>query len=168
MTNYTRKQGEVWRTTIEMFDSNKCAILLASVGESGPTGHQAFFKGTATKVLEGQTEAYQLDISFKLKPAETIESGRGSNRKTEMGYFKVEAFIPADTNQTVLNTTSPTSTIEMEAGEWKYVIRYSDAMNPTSDQNVRVIVEGIITIEELVANLGATPGTFEYTAPLEN
>ena len=168
MANYTRKQGEVWRTTIEMFDSNKCAILLASVGTSGPTGHQAFFAGTATKVLDGQTDAYQLPISFKLKPAETIESGRGSNRSTEFGYFKVEAYIPADTNQTTLNLVAPTSTIEMEVGDWQYVIRYSDALNPNSDQNVRVIVEGTITIEALVADLGSTPGTFEYTAPLEN
>ena len=161
-TNYTRKQGEVWRTTIEMFDSNKCAILLASVGTSGPTGHQAFFAGTAKK------GNIIVPISFKLKPAETIESGRGSNRSTEFGYFKVEAFIPADTNQTTLNTTAPTSTIEMEVGDWDYVIRYSDARNPNSDQNVRVIVDGTITIEELVADLGSTPGTFEYTAPQEN
>ena len=168
MTNYTRKQGEVWRTTIEMFDSNKCAILLASVGTSGPTGHQAFFAGTATKTIAGVTEPYQLPISFKLKPAETIESGRGSNRSTEFGYFKVEAYIPADTNQTTLNLVAPTSTIEMEVGDWQYVIRYSDALNPNSDQNVRVIVEGTITIEALIADLGSTPGTFEYTAPLEN
>ena len=150
-----------------MFDSNKCAILLASVGSSGPTNHQAFFTGTATKVLSGQTDTYQLPINFKLKPAETIESGRGSNRSTETGYFKLEAFIPADTQQTTLNTTAPTSTIEMEVGDWEYVIRYSDAQFPSSDENVRVIVSGTITIEELVADLGATPGTFEYKAPGE-
>ena len=161
-TNYTRKQGEVWRTTIEMFDSNKRAILLASVGSTGPTNHQAFFAGTAKK------GDLIVPISFKLKPAETIESGRGSNRSTEFGYFKVEAFIPADTNQTTLNLVTPTSTIEMEVGDWQYVIRYSDDMTPDSDDNVRVIVDGTITIEELVADLGSTPGTFEYTAPLEN
>ena len=161
-TNYTRKQGEVWRTTIEMFDSNKCAILLASVGTSGPTNHQAFFAGTATK------GSLSVPISFKLKPAETIESGRGSNRSTEFGYFKVEAFIPADTNQTTLNLVTPTSTIEMEVGDWKYVIRYSDDITPDSDDNVRVIVDGTITIEELIVDLGSTPGTFAYEAPQEN
>ena len=160
-TNFTRRQGEVWRTTIEMFDSNKCAVLLASVGSTGPTNHQAFFAGTAK---QGNLI---VPISFKLKPAETIESGRGSNRSTEFGYFKVEAFIPADTDQTTLNTTTPTSTIEMVVGDWDYVIRYSDAMNPSSDENVRVIVSGVITIEELVSDLGATPGTFDYTAPGE-
>ena len=159
--NFTRKQGEVWRTTIEMFDSNKCAIKLASMGSSGPTNHQAFFAGTAK---QGDLI---VPISFKLKPAETIESGRGSNRTTDTGYFKVEAFIPADNDQTALNTIAPTSTIEMATGNWDYVIRYSDALNPNSDENVRVIVSGIITIEELVADLGLTPGTFEYTAPGE-
>ena len=174
--NYTRRQGEVWRTTIEMFDSNNCAILLASRGTDGPTGHQAFFAGTATKmIVTGQdtvtgndiTGEYNLPISFKLKPAETIESGRGSNRRTEEGYFKVEAFIPADTNQTSLDTEAPTSTIEMPVGDWEYVIRYSDSANPSSDQNVRVIVDGKLTIEALVADLGSNPGTFDYTAPGE-
>ena len=168
MANFTRKQGEVWRTTIEMFDSNNCAILLASVGAAGPTNHQAFFQGTATKTLVSNGLVVNVPIRFKLKPAETIESGRGSNRETEFGYFKLEAFIPSDIDQSPLTPLTPLSTIDMEVGDWKYAIRYSDALNPKDDDNVRVIIEGTITIEARIVDLLSTNvANSIYTTPTE-
>ena len=172
MANFTRKQGEVWRTTIEMFDSNNCAILLASVGTTAePAVSHAFFQGTASKILVSGT-VYALPISFKLQPAEVIESGRGSNRMIDNGHFKVEAYIPSDINNPdssdPLDFINPVSTIEMEPGDWNYVIRYSDAPNPTDDDNVRVIVQGVLTIEERIADLGDSDiSNFTYTAPTE-
>lgn len=215
-TNFTRRQGEVFKTTIELLDSDKCNIKLASVGVT-PIYH-AYFAGTATKTLSAANGGgiANVDFKFQLKEAETITSGRGSNTTTEIGHFKVEAYIPADndeqggdlttvtsvheledkvfdgtnyytcglTNCTVntiplvdgvdgwvlttlgaIDFTAPDSTLEMEAGDWDYEIRWSEEVNPISNDQVRVIVSGTLTIEARVTNLGSTPGVFNYTSP---
>lgn len=163
-TNFTRTTGEVWKTTIEMVDDNHKYIKLASIGAGSPVYH-AFFTGSASKVLSGDTTPTKLPIQFKLLPSETKTYGRGSAKTTDTGYFKVEAFIQSDPNTTTLSTTSPTSTVEMEIGDWDYEIVYSDTQNPTSDNNVRVIVSGTLTIKERISDLGSTPGTYNFTAP---
>lgn len=163
-TNFTRTTGEVWKTTIEMVDDNHKYIKLASVGAGSPVYH-AYFTGSASRVLSGNTNPTKTPIKFKLLPSETKTYGRGSAKTTDTGYFKVEAFIQADPNTAVLSTTVPISTVEMEVGDWTYEIIYSDTQNPTDNNNVRVIVSGTITIQERIADLGTTPGTYSFTAP---
>jgi hypothetical protein len=219
ISNYTRKQGEVFRSTLELKDAQGWAIKLASVGSPSPQ-HHAYFAGTAVRTLTGTAGTTsgvvaKVPFSFKLKDTEVKNTGRGSNTTSETAYFKVEMYIPSDNNEEdisvvvagttynlgnkaqegsnffkcnsatcvatlpltngvggwittvedLLNFDSPNSTLEMEPGVWKYEVRWSEVANPSSNDTVRTILQGTLTIEEEIVDLGSKPGIFVFGQP---
>lgn len=171
--NFTRKQGEILRSTIELKDSQDCVIKLADVGSPSPV-NLAFFAGTAVRTLTGVAGATagtvaKVPFSFKLRDAETRTTGRGANTVTETAYYQVEMYIPSDNDEvstgTPLDLDAPNSTLEMEPGDWVFEIRWSEEANPSADDTVRCIIQGTITIEEEIVDLGTEPGTFVFSGP---
>ena len=177
-TNFERAQGETWRITLSLEDSN-CKPQQIARADYTPS---VYFSGLATKT--GQTS---IPIKFQYYPVETKSWGRGSNSETEVGVYRFYAYIPSDevgscnigghtdrasceaaTNGewTVDPVASALTTAQMEAGVWKYVIRMSDAANPSNLESSKNILKGNITISTSVVDISAGAG-FTFTAPVE-
>ena len=173
-TNFERAQGETWRITLSLEDSNCKPLQLASA-DYVPL---AYFSGLATKT--GQTS---IPIRFQYYPVETKTWGRGSNSGTDIGVYRLYAYIPSDEVGScsiaghndrasceavdggvwaVNVAASALTTAQMEAGIWKYVIRMSDAANPSNLESSKNILKGNITISASVVDISAGAGfTFE-------
>lgn len=176
-TNFERAQGETWRITLSLEDSN-CKPQQLATAAYVPS---VFFSGLATKT--GQTD---IPIRFQYYPAETKTWGRGSNSETEVGVYRFYAYIPSDevgscsigghnnrasceaaaNGEWIVDPVdSELTTAKMEAGVWKYVIRMSDAANPSNLESSKNILKGNITILTSVVDISAGAG-FTFAAPV--
>lgn len=144
--NFTRRQGEIVRFTLEFRDSSSQPIRLAS---SSGTNLGFYFGGSVTKTGEST-----IPLQFQYQEVETREAGRGSNRRVENGVFKIWAYLSADT------------TAGMSLGPWDYAVRLSEAENPREESldNVRVVASGTITIQDNIVDGGDTTG-ITYSTP---
>ena len=175
-TNFERAQGETWRVTLSLEDSNCVPQQLAS----STFVPSVYFSGLATKT--GQTS---VPIKFQYYPVETKTWGRGSSGSSATGVFRFYAYIPSDEvgscsitghndrvscvsaggNWTVNVAESALTTATMEAGIWKYAIRMADAANPSNLESTKNILEGKLTIKESVIDVSA--GTeISFEAPI--
>jgi len=164
-TNFERAQGETWRITLSLEDSN-CKPQQFASADYTPS---VYFSGLATK-----TDKTSIPIKFQYYPVETKSWGRGSNSETEVGVYSLYAYIPADEvgacstgahedrasceaahadQWTADPVASALTTAKMEAGVWKYVIRMSDAANPSNLESSKNILKGNITITESVIDI---------------
>jgi len=174
-TNFTRNQGEIFRITIDMEDNN-CFPMEIADSNKNPL---IFFAGVATK--SGQTD---VPIRFKMQDVETVTYGRGSNRQTATGVFKVYAYIPADEvgscdlsqyeNRTDCEAHGGTWTVDanasllttsnMAVGDWSYQIRIADADDVSNLEAAITILSGTLTITESEIDVSAG-ASFTFSAP---
>lgn len=176
-TNFERAQGETWRVTLSLEDSNCVPQQIASAAYVP----SVYFSGLATKT--GQTS---IPIRFQYYPVETKTWGRGSNSGTDTGVYRFYAYIPSDevgscsitghndrasceaTDTgvwTVDAAASALTTAQMEAGIWKYVIRMSDAANPSNLESSKNILKGNFTISTSVVDVSDGAG-FIFDTPV--
>ena len=176
-TNFERAQGETWRVTLSLEDSNCVPQQIASA-DYVPS---VYFSGLATKT--GQTS---IPIRFQYYPVETKTWGRGSNSGTDIGVYRLYAYIPSDEVGScsiaghndrasceavdggvwaVNVAASALTTAQMEAGIWKYVIRMSDAANPSNLESSKNILEGNFTISTSVVDVSDGAG-FIFDTPV--
>ena len=169
-TNFERAQGETWRITLSLEDSN-CKPQPFASADYTPS---VYFSGLATK-----TDRPSIPIKFQYYPVETKSWGRGSDSETEVGVYSLYAYIPADEVRScniaghddrasceavengvwaVDTDASEQTTANMEAGVWKYVIRMSDAANPSNLESSKNILKGNITITESVIDISNGAG----------
>lgn len=175
-TNFTRSQGETWRVTISLEDSG-CVPQQLADSSFVPS---VYFSGLATKT--GQTS---VPIHFRYYPVETKTWGRGSNSSSDIGVYKLYAYIPSDEvgscsisthdNRASCESNSGTWTVDaaasllttsqMAAGSWKYEVRMSDASNPSNMESSKTILEGTLTIEASVLDISSGAG-FIFGTPI--
>ena len=176
-TNFERAQGETWRVTLSLEDSNCVPQQIASA-DYVPS---VYFSGLATKT--GQTS---IPIRFQYYPVETKTWGRGSNSGTDIGVYRLYAYIPSDEVGSCSITghndrasceavdggvwevnvaASALTTAQMEAGIWKYVIRMSDAANPSNLESSKNILKGNFTISTSVVDVSGGAG-FIFDTPV--
>jgi len=164
-TNFERAQGETWRITLSLEDSN-CKPQQIASADYTPS---VYFSGRATK-----TDQPSIPIKFQYYPVETKTWGRGSDSETEVGVYSLYAYIPADevgscnigghndraSCEAAENgvwaadpVASALTTVHMQAGVWEYAIRMSDAENPSNLESSKNILKGNITITESVIDI---------------
>jgi hypothetical protein len=130
--NFEKNQGELLRFNLSLLDTKGHPVALTTA-----TGTTAvlFFAGSA--VFTGAAGTVQ-PFSFEYNPTESDVPVRGSNGFSPEEVYKVDAFLSADITST------------MAAGSWDYTIKYSDRTNPSENDNVTVLLEGVLTINQAV------------------
>jgi hypothetical protein len=117
-----------------------------TTGVAGSREPVLFFAG---KLVYTGTAATELPFNFKYSAAEADLSVRGSGGVAADQVYKVDAYISADT------------TTAMAVGNWEYSIKYSETANPSGNDAVVVLLEGVLTIIEAVTvNPDSTGATF--------
>ena len=174
-TNFTRTQGETWRVTISLEDSD-CVPQQLADSSLNPS---VYFSGLATK-----TGSTSVPIKFQYYAAETKTWGRGTNSSSATGVYKLYAYIPADevgscsvsthTDRASCESNSGTWTVDaaesllttanMTAGDWTYEIRMSDAADPSGLESTKTILEGKLTIETTTVDISTGAG-FTFGTP---
>lgn len=173
-TNFTRTQGETWRITLSLTDSDGVPQQLADASFVP----SIYWSGVATKT--GQTD---VPVYFQYLDSETITYGRGEET-TVTGVYKLYAYIPADEvgscsdaqytdrvscevnteTWTVDAAASLLTTTQMVTGDWDYEIRMSDAIDPSNLESSKVLLYGTLTMEESTVDISAG-SSFTFQTP---
>lgn len=174
-TNFTRTQGETWRVTISLEDSD-CVPQQLADSSYAPS---VYFSGLATKT--GETS---VPIKFQYHATETKTWGRGTNSSSATGVYKLYAYIPADevgscsisghsdrasceAASGVWNVDAAASlltTANMATGDWAYEIRMSDAADPSNLESSKTILEGKLKIEATTVDI-SVGSSFNFSTP---
>lgn len=136
MRDYTKKQGETFKFTLALVDTNGAYVKIAE-DVSTPL---MYFGGVASK------DSVDVAISFKYGPLETRTTALGE----EEAIYTVICYISAD------------ATSGMVSGGWTYAVRMSETVNPVDDDNVKVLQNGTLSILESLYSVDAAT---EYSIP---
>tara|TARA_R110000737_G_scaffold55987_2_gene79851 strand:+ start:214 stop:672 length:459 start_codon:yes stop_codon:yes gene_type:complete len=141
--NFSKNQGELLRFALSLCDTKGYPVALTT-GVAGSRQPVLFFAG---KLVYTGTAATEIPFNFEYSAAEADLAVRGTGGVAPDQVYKVDAYVSADTTTT------------MAVGTWDYSIKYSESANPSSNDAVVVLLEGIITINEAVTVNPDTTGT---------
>tara|TARA_B100000780_G_C21126095_1_gene456970 strand:+ start:7108 stop:7563 length:456 start_codon:yes stop_codon:yes gene_type:complete len=139
--NFEKNQGELLRFNLSLKDTKGFPVALTTGTGTTPV---LFFAGSAK--YTGSAGTVQ-SFSFEYNQKEANIPVRGSNAFGANEVYKVDAFLSADITST------------MAAGSWNYTIKYSDKANPSANDNVSVLLEGVITLNSAVTVNPDTTGS---------
>jgi|TARA_B110000211_G_scaffold233940_1_gene301707 hypothetical protein len=141
--NFSKNQGELLRFALSLCDTKGYPVALTT-GVAGSRTPTLFFAGNLTYT---GTAATVVPFSFEYSQAEADLPVRGTGGVAPEAIYKVDAYVSADT------------TTGMAVGRWDYSIKYSESSDPSNNDAVVVLLEGVITINQAVTINPDTTGT---------